>query len=182
MLRLLINCIVFCLMVVGNDFLLLLKFCLSTTGLPLGILVSILKSFTLVIERCFYKYVPGIVWSCLLMLVWLYTSRNNVVFTFNSMFSNSGPKSFAKAFSNGYLIGEVLFKFELQSDFAEFSESRLVKLPNPSKKKKIDSVLLAFSQYFVVSRIQRRRTNVFTRRLLLKKVTFNSIHTSEVFC
>lgn len=34
------------------------------------------------------------------------------------------PKSFAKAFSNGYLIGEVLFKFELQSDFAEFSESR----------------------------------------------------------
>ncbi|XP_076772209.1 sperm flagellar protein 2 isoform X9 [Arvicanthis niloticus] len=35
-----------------------------------------------------------------------------------------GPKSFAKAFSNGYLIGEVLFKFELQSDFAEFSESR----------------------------------------------------------
>lgn len=51
------------------------------------------------------------------------------------MFSNSGPKSFAKAFSNGYLIGEVLFKFELQSDFAEFSESRLVKLPNPSKKK-----------------------------------------------
>uniref|UniRef100_A0A8C2MXY8 Sperm flagellar 2 n=1 Tax=Cricetulus griseus TaxID=10029 RepID=A0A8C2MXY8_CRIGR len=34
------------------------------------------------------------------------------------------PKSFAKAFSNGYLIGEVLFKFELQSDFSEFSESR----------------------------------------------------------
>ncbi|KAH0520601.1 Sperm flagellar protein 2 [Microtus ochrogaster] len=34
------------------------------------------------------------------------------------------PKSFAKAFSNGYLIGEVLYNFELQSDFAEFSESR----------------------------------------------------------
>ncbi|XP_036062821.1 sperm flagellar protein 2 [Onychomys torridus] len=34
------------------------------------------------------------------------------------------PKSFAKAFSNGYLIGEVLYKFELQSDFSEFSESR----------------------------------------------------------
>ncbi|EPY73378.1 hypothetical protein CB1_011123001 [Camelus ferus] len=34
------------------------------------------------------------------------------------------PKSFAKAFSNGYLIGEVLHKFELQDDFAEFSESR----------------------------------------------------------
>ncbi|XP_051038489.1 sperm flagellar protein 2 [Phodopus roborovskii] len=34
------------------------------------------------------------------------------------------PKSFAKTFSNGYLIGEVLYKFELQSDFSEFSESR----------------------------------------------------------
>ncbi|KAL1783577.1 sperm flagellar protein 2, partial [Sigmodon hispidus] len=34
------------------------------------------------------------------------------------------PKSFAKAFSNGYLIGEVLYKFELQSDFSEFSETR----------------------------------------------------------
>uniref|UniRef100_A0A8C5K7S7 Calponin-homology (CH) domain-containing protein n=1 Tax=Jaculus jaculus TaxID=51337 RepID=A0A8C5K7S7_JACJA len=34
------------------------------------------------------------------------------------------PKSFAKAFSNGYLIGEVLHKFELQEDFSEFSESR----------------------------------------------------------
>ncbi|KAM5330010.1 sperm flagellar protein 2 [Glossophaga mutica] len=35
------------------------------------------------------------------------------------------PKSFAKAFSNGYLIGEVLHKFELQNDFSEFSESRV---------------------------------------------------------
>ncbi|XP_053770233.1 sperm flagellar protein 2 isoform X1 [Desmodus rotundus] len=35
------------------------------------------------------------------------------------------PKSFAKAFSNGYLIGEVLHKFELQDDFSEFSESRV---------------------------------------------------------
>ncbi|XP_017200164.2 sperm flagellar protein 2 isoform X2 [Oryctolagus cuniculus] len=34
------------------------------------------------------------------------------------------PKSFAKAFSTGYLIGEVLHKFELQGDFSEFSESR----------------------------------------------------------
>ncbi|XP_029423676.1 sperm flagellar protein 2 isoform X1 [Nannospalax galili] len=34
------------------------------------------------------------------------------------------PKSFAKAFSSGYLIGEVLYKFELQGDFSEFSESR----------------------------------------------------------
>ncbi|KAM4875931.1 sperm flagellar protein 2 [Thomomys bottae] len=45
------------------------------------------------------------------------------------------PKSFAKAFSNGYLIGEVLNKFELQDDFSEFSESRVVtaKLNNFSR-------------------------------------------------
>nr|AAD56310.1 KPL2 [Rattus norvegicus] len=45
------------------------------------------------------------------------------------------PKSFAKTFSNGYLIGEVLFKFELQSDFSEFSESRVstAKLNNFSR-------------------------------------------------
>nr|XP_031532572.1 sperm flagellar protein 2 isoform X2 [Vicugna pacos] len=45
------------------------------------------------------------------------------------------PKSFAKAFSNGYLIGEVLHKFELQDDFAEFSESRIstAKLNNFSR-------------------------------------------------
>ncbi|XP_057565120.1 sperm flagellar protein 2 [Hippopotamus amphibius kiboko] len=45
------------------------------------------------------------------------------------------PKSFAKAFSNGYLIGEVLHKFELQDDFAEFSESRVssAKLNNFSR-------------------------------------------------
>ncbi|KAM6224376.1 sperm flagellar protein 2 [Rhynchocyon petersi] len=35
------------------------------------------------------------------------------------------PKSFAKAFSSGYLIGEVLQKFELQDDFPEFTESRI---------------------------------------------------------
>ncbi|XP_065729297.1 sperm flagellar protein 2 [Phocoena phocoena] len=45
------------------------------------------------------------------------------------------PKSFAKAFSNGYLIGEVLHKFALQDDFAEFSESRMssAKLNNFSR-------------------------------------------------
>ncbi|XP_054439986.1 sperm flagellar protein 2 [Pteronotus mesoamericanus] len=45
------------------------------------------------------------------------------------------PKSFAKAFSNGYLIGEVLHKFELQDDFSEFSESRVssAKLSNFSR-------------------------------------------------
>ncbi|XP_032967176.1 sperm flagellar protein 2 isoform X3 [Rhinolophus ferrumequinum] len=35
------------------------------------------------------------------------------------------PKSFAKAFSSGYLIGEVLHKFELQDDFSEFSKKRV---------------------------------------------------------
>uniref|UniRef100_M3YUE4 Sperm flagellar 2 n=1 Tax=Mustela putorius furo TaxID=9669 RepID=M3YUE4_MUSPF len=50
-------------------------------------------------------------------------------------FQNSGPKSFAKAFSNGYLIGEILHKFELQGDFSEFSESRVsnAKLNNFSR-------------------------------------------------
>ncbi|KAI5774597.1 SPEF2 [Gulo gulo luscus] len=45
------------------------------------------------------------------------------------------PKSFAKAFSNGYLIGEILHKFELQGDFSEFSESRVsnAKLNNFSR-------------------------------------------------
>ncbi|XP_060047846.1 sperm flagellar protein 2 [Erinaceus europaeus] len=45
------------------------------------------------------------------------------------------PKSFAKAFSNGYLIGEVLHKFDLQDDFSEFSESRIssAKLNNFSR-------------------------------------------------
>ncbi|XP_059947612.1 sperm flagellar protein 2 [Mesoplodon densirostris] len=45
------------------------------------------------------------------------------------------PKSFAKSFSNGYLIGEVLHKFALQDDFAEFSESRIssAKLNNFSR-------------------------------------------------
>uniref|UniRef100_A0A452GAE1 Sperm flagellar 2 n=1 Tax=Capra hircus TaxID=9925 RepID=A0A452GAE1_CAPHI len=46
-----------------------------------------------------------------------------------------GPKSFAKAFSSGYLIGEVLHKFALQDDFADFSESRIssAKLNNFSR-------------------------------------------------
>ncbi|VFV27941.1 kpl2 isoform cra_a [Lynx pardinus] len=45
------------------------------------------------------------------------------------------PKSFAKAFSSGYLIGEILHKFELQGDFSEFSESRVssAKLNNFSR-------------------------------------------------
>ncbi|XP_066229610.1 sperm flagellar protein 2 isoform X1 [Saccopteryx leptura] len=35
------------------------------------------------------------------------------------------PTSFAKVFASGYLIGEVLHKFDLQDDFLEFSESRV---------------------------------------------------------
>ncbi|XP_054209506.1 sperm flagellar protein 2 isoform X3 [Homo sapiens] len=45
------------------------------------------------------------------------------------------PKSFAKAFSSGYLLGEVLHKFELQDDFSEFLDSRVssAKLNNFSR-------------------------------------------------
>ncbi|XP_070267943.1 sperm flagellar protein 2-like isoform X3 [Myotis yumanensis] len=45
------------------------------------------------------------------------------------------PKTFAKAFSSGYLIGEVLHKFELQDDFSEFSQSNVssAKLNNFSR-------------------------------------------------
>ncbi|XP_058163686.1 sperm flagellar protein 2 isoform X3 [Dasypus novemcinctus] len=45
------------------------------------------------------------------------------------------PKTFAKTFSSGYLIGEVLHKFELQDDFSKFSESRVssAKLNNFSR-------------------------------------------------
>ncbi|XP_040276917.1 sperm flagellar protein 2 [Bufo bufo] len=34
------------------------------------------------------------------------------------------PKTFAKEFATGYLIGEVLHKYELQNDFDKFSQSR----------------------------------------------------------
>ncbi|XP_030669824.1 sperm flagellar protein 2 [Nomascus leucogenys] len=45
------------------------------------------------------------------------------------------PKSFAKAFASGYLLGEVLHKFELQDDFSEFLDSRVssAKLNNFSR-------------------------------------------------
>ncbi|CAI5787688.1 flagellar 2 [Podarcis lilfordi] len=44
-------------------------------------------------------------------------------------------ESFAQEFSSGYLIGELLNKFELQDDFAQFSQSRLAsaKLNNFSR-------------------------------------------------
>ncbi|XP_075040474.1 sperm flagellar protein 2 [Mixophyes fleayi] len=35
------------------------------------------------------------------------------------------PKSFAKEFATGYLIGEVLYKYQLQDDFDQFSQSRM---------------------------------------------------------
>ncbi|KAM4707183.1 sperm flagellar protein 2 [Discoglossus pictus] len=35
------------------------------------------------------------------------------------------PKTFAKEFSNGYLIGEVLYRYQLQDDFDQFSQSRM---------------------------------------------------------
>lgn len=36
----------------------------------------------------------------------------------------SDTESFAREFSSGYLIGELLNKYELQEDFAQFSQSR----------------------------------------------------------
>lgn len=33
---------------------------------------------------------------------------------------------FAEEFSNGYLLGEVLHKYQLQDDFDQFSQNRLV--------------------------------------------------------
>ncbi|XP_053555644.1 sperm flagellar protein 2 [Bombina bombina] len=35
------------------------------------------------------------------------------------------PKTFAKEFATGYLIGEVLLKYQLQDDFDQFSQSRV---------------------------------------------------------
>ncbi|KAM9138939.1 sperm flagellar protein 2-like [Pangshura tecta] len=45
------------------------------------------------------------------------------------------PKSFPKEFSTGYLIGEILHKYELQDDFNQFSQSRVAnsKLNNFSR-------------------------------------------------
>ncbi|XP_044286991.1 sperm flagellar protein 2 [Varanus komodoensis] len=45
------------------------------------------------------------------------------------------PESFAREFSSGYLIGELLNKYELQDDFDQFSQSRLsnAKLNNFSR-------------------------------------------------
>uniref|UniRef100_A0A8D0DWI6 Sperm flagellar 2 n=1 Tax=Salvator merianae TaxID=96440 RepID=A0A8D0DWI6_SALMN len=45
------------------------------------------------------------------------------------------PESFSREFSSGYLIGELLHKFELQDDFDQFSQSRLAnaKLNNFSR-------------------------------------------------
>lgn len=36
----------------------------------------------------------------------------------------SDTESFAREFSSGYLIGELLNKYELQEDFDQFSQSR----------------------------------------------------------
>uniref|UniRef100_A0A8D0L0X8 Sperm flagellar 2 n=1 Tax=Sphenodon punctatus TaxID=8508 RepID=A0A8D0L0X8_SPHPU len=45
------------------------------------------------------------------------------------------PVSFAREFSTGYLIGELLYKYELQDDFDQFSQSRVAhaKLNNFSR-------------------------------------------------
>ncbi|XP_054543895.1 sperm flagellar protein 2 isoform X2 [Talpa occidentalis] len=69
------------------------------------------------------------------------------------------PKSFAKAFSSGYLIGEVLHKFELQDDFSEFSESR-----NPSTKRSNFSRLEPTLHLLGVQFDQNMAQNIITEK------------------
>ena len=38
----------------------------------------------------------------------------------------SDPSNFSKEFSTGFLIGEVLHKYELQDDFDQFSQNKYV--------------------------------------------------------
>lgn len=47
--------------------------------------------------------------------------QNNFLFPLKI---KSDAESFAREFSSGYLIGELLNKYELQEDFDQFSQSR----------------------------------------------------------
>jgi len=40
------------------------------------------------------------------------------------MFFLTDSHSFAEDFANGYLLGEVLHKFQLQDDFDQFSQNK----------------------------------------------------------
>ena len=48
---------------------------------------------------------------------------NNVIFN-NELLFILDNQNFAKEFSNGFLIGEVLAKYDLCDDFSEYSQSR----------------------------------------------------------
>lgn len=48
---------------------------------------------------------------------------------------NLVPGSVSEEFSNGYLLGELLHKYDLQDDFDQFSQSRLVHMDNMSVQK-----------------------------------------------
>lgn len=48
--------------------------------------------------------------------------NENVIFWNDCMFVFTEPKTLAKNFSNGYLIGEVLHKYRLQTDFTMFTK------------------------------------------------------------
>jgi hypothetical protein len=40
------------------------------------------------------------------------------------MYPSSDATNFAREFATGYLIGEVLHKYQMQDDFEKFSQSR----------------------------------------------------------
>uniref|UniRef100_A0A3Q1LHJ4 Sperm flagellar 2 n=1 Tax=Bos taurus TaxID=9913 RepID=A0A3Q1LHJ4_BOVIN len=66
------------------------------------------------------------------------------------------PKSFAKAFSSGYLIGEVLHKFALQDDFADFSESSASKTSLDTAGQTTTDLLNTYSDDDYIKKIQKR--------------------------
>uniref|UniRef100_A0A452U9V2 Sperm flagellar 2 n=1 Tax=Ursus maritimus TaxID=29073 RepID=A0A452U9V2_URSMA len=69
---------------------------------------------------------------------------------------NNCPKSFAKAFSSGYLIGEILHKFELQGDFSEFSESSASKTSLETAGQTTTDLLNTYSDDDYIKKIQKR--------------------------
>ncbi len=43
---------------------------------------------------------------------------------FTLLLSFIDPTNFAREFANGYLLGEILYKYQLQDDFDQFSQSK----------------------------------------------------------
>nr|AHC95150.1 sperm flagella 2 protein [Bos taurus] len=66
------------------------------------------------------------------------------------------PKSFAKAFSSGYLIGEVLHKFALQDDFADFAKESASKTSLDTAGQTTTDLLNTYSDDDYIKKIQKR--------------------------